>query len=38
MSVCPRETTPLTQEGFSWNLAFKDFSKVCRDQSLYYPN
>ena len=29
-------TTVLPLEGFSWNLLFEDFSKICRENSSFY--
>jgi len=29
LSVCPHGTTRLPLDGFSWNLIFEDFSKIC---------
>jgi hypothetical protein len=31
MPVRPNGATPLPQDGFSWNLAMKYFSKICRE-------
>jgi len=31
--VCPHGKTPLLLNGFSWNLIFEDFSKICREIS-----
>jgi hypothetical protein len=34
-SVRPNGTTRFPLEGFSWNLEFEDFSKICRDISSF---
>jgi len=34
-SVCPHGTTRLSQNVFSWNLTFKYFSKLCRENLSY---
>jgi len=33
--LCPRETTRLPLEGFSWNFIFQDFSKICGKNSSF---
>jgi hypothetical protein len=33
LSVRPHGTTRLPLDGFSWNLIFEDFSKICRENS-----
>jgi hypothetical protein len=33
LSVRPHGTTPLPLDGFSWNLIFEDFSKICPEDS-----
>jgi len=33
LSVRPRETNRLPLDGFSWNLIFGNFSKICRENS-----
>ena len=33
--VCPHETTRLPLGGFSWNLIFEYFSKICRENSIF---
>ena len=35
MSVRPHGTTLLQLDGFSWNLIFEDFSKICRENSRF---
>ena len=35
MSVRPHGTTRLPLDGFSWNLIFEDFSKICREKSNF---
>ena len=35
-SVCPHGTTRLPLEGFSWNLIFKHFSEMCRENSDFF--
>jgi hypothetical protein len=32
-SVCPHGATRLPTDGFSWNLIFEDFSKICEENS-----
>jgi hypothetical protein len=34
-SVSPHGTTRLPLDGFSWNLIFEDFSKICRENSSF---
>jgi hypothetical protein len=34
-SVCPRGTTRLPLDGFSWNLTFDYFSIICRENSSF---
>ena len=34
-SVRPHGTTRLPLDGFSWNLIFEDFSKLCRENSCF---
>jgi hypothetical protein len=36
--VCPHGTTQLPLDGFSWNLIFEDFSKICRENSSFMLN
>ena len=35
MSVRPHRTTWLQLDGFSWNLIFEDFMKICRENSSF---
>ena len=35
MSIRPHETTRLPLDGFSWNLFFEYFSKICRENSSF---
>ena len=35
MSVCPHGTTRLPLDGFSWNLVFEKFLKICLQNSSY---
>ena len=33
--VCPRGTTRLPLDGFSWSFIFEDFSTICRENSSF---
>jgi len=35
LSVCPHGTNRLLLEGFSWNMIFQYFSKMCRENSSF---
>jgi hypothetical protein len=35
LSVRPHETTRFPLDGFSWNLIFEYFSKICRENSSF---
>jgi hypothetical protein len=35
LSVCPQETTRIPLNGFSLNLIFEDFSKICPENSSF---
>jgi len=35
MSARPRGTTRLTLDGFSWNIVFEDFFKICWENSSF---
>jgi len=34
-SVCPHKTIRFPVNGFSWNLIFEYFSKICRESSSF---
>jgi hypothetical protein len=34
-SICPHGTTRVSLDGFSWNLIFEYFSKICREKSSF---
>jgi len=36
--LCPRGTTRLPLNGFSWNLMFEGFSKICWKKFKFYYN
>ena len=36
LTFCPPHgTTPIPLDGFSWNLIFEDFTKICRENSSF---
>jgi hypothetical protein len=35
LSVCPHRTVRLQPDGFSWNLVFEYFSKICRENAAF---